>query len=176
MLTIEPNTPTRLLLESIEWLKAHYLEYTFYLERDIVWTMQNRLVQVIEEKTLPLRVFNDFKLKLSESDTALVDLVIRNEEGSAEVGVEFKFEPCHKRTDIPKSKFPVVFWDMEGVQKDVIRIQKLVSAGEVKSAFSVFVDEGGAFRHLPPHPGTEWIDWEVEVCAGSKVSVLLGRS
>lgn len=42
-----------------------------------------------------------------------------DENDIAEVAAEFKYEPSHRRNDILRSKFPVVFWNDDGVGKDI---------------------------------------------------------
>jgi len=81
-----------------------------------------------------------------------------------EIGVEY----------VP-DKFPVVFWDTEGVGKDVRRANDFVASGNARTAYAVFVDEGGAFRHRDAHPGSIWIDWEVEGAGWLRTSVLWTR-
>lgn len=82
-----------------------------------------------------------------------------NNEGIAEVVAEYKYEPSHERADIPSSKFPVVFWGKDGVGKGIHRIRKFVTEGKAKKGYSIFIDEGGYFKHREPHPGSEWINW-----------------
>ena len=54
----------------------------------------------------------------------------------------------------------VVFWTGDGsVAKDVERTREYVEQGKANAAYSVFIDEGGAFSHRNPHPGSEWRDW-----------------
>jgi len=31
--------PEQVFLSSLEWLKEHYGDFRFYLERDVVWTL-----------------------------------------------------------------------------------------------------------------------------------------
>lgn len=42
--------------EVITWLKDHYGEFEFWVERDLVWTLQSRLGQVIKKRGLPYSV------------------------------------------------------------------------------------------------------------------------
>jgi hypothetical protein len=84
----------------------------------------------------------------------------RNKEGVVYVAVEFKYEPSHERMDIPPEKFPVVFWGKEGVVKDIQRIRDFVEKGVAKKGFSIFIDEGGYFKHKEPHPDSKWKEWD----------------
>jgi hypothetical protein len=36
--------------EAIAWLQDHYSKFEFWVERDLVWTVQSRLGQVIKER------------------------------------------------------------------------------------------------------------------------------
>lgn len=145
------------------WLREHYHEHRFYTERDVVWTVQLRLLHEIENGELPLRVFNDYTI----SKGVRSDLVIMNGD-VVEVAIDFKYEPSHSRStkrggDIPASKLDpsVVFWrDNSGsVLKDVERCADYVAQGKAEVAYAVFIDEGGEFAHRAPPEGAEWRDW-----------------
>lgn len=155
---------------TLRWLQSRYSDYRFFAERDLVWTVHLRLLAKIEESGLPYRVFNDHTIRQG----LRADLVILDGD-SLEVAAEFKYEPSHERDvnlggDIWTSKFPVVFWTGEGsVQRDVQRVRDYVQRGNAKASYSVFIDEGGSFRHRNPHRGSRWTDW------GQGVWVLLSR-
>ncbi len=54
---------------------------------------------------------------------------------SIEIASEFKYEPSHRRTDEfspNKLKGDVVFWDKEGVGKDVERVRKFAEDKKAK--------------------------------------------
>lgn len=146
---------------SLRWLQDTYTEHRFYTERDIVWTIQKHISEGIERAGLPNRVFNDHTIFKG----ARTDLAILDKENSVELAAEFKYEPSHARRadrggDIWPSKFDVVFWTGDGsVQKDVARAQEYVKRRLAREALSIFVDEGGHFRHRAPHSDSEWIDW-----------------
>ena len=155
-------SPTELFENAMEWLREHYGEYRFFAERDVVWTVQMRIAAQIQNAGLAYRVFNDHTL----SKGTRADLVVLDG-GSVAVAAEFKYEPSHARStgeggDIWYTKlFPsVVLWTGEGsVAKDVQRVRQYVDEGKANAAYSVFIDEGGAFSHRDPHPGSEWQDW-----------------
>jgi hypothetical protein len=92
------------------------------------------------------------------------DLVILDSTEVVEMAAEFKYEPSHKRNDIPSRKFSVVTWGYDGIAKDMERVREFVDRGKAKVAYAVFIDEGGHFhqKHLAP-PGSEWKDWGNEV-------------
>ena len=155
-----------LFQNAMEWLLQHYVEYRFFTERDVVWTVQQRIAEEIKRTGAPYRIFNDHTvLPRIRSDLAILD------GDSVEVAIEFKYEPSHKRRadrggDIWPTKLEpsVVFWSGEGsVEKDVLRIKDYVEKKEARVAYSVFIDEGGRFRHREPHPGSQWIDCDDEL-------------
>ena len=145
------------------WLREHYGEYRFFTERDIEWTLQRHLMQAIREANLPYRVFHNHTVAKGTQ----ADLAILNADFEIEVAVELKYEPSHARStgrggDIWYTKLEpsVVFWAGEGsVAKDVQRVQQYAEEKRANAAYSVFIDEGGAFSHRDPHPGSEWRDW-----------------
>lgn len=146
-----------LILEATRWLENCYERYTFFVERDIVWTIQGYLVDCIDARRLPYRVFNDYPMIPGSRRSLSADLAIVSvATGDVLAAAEFKYEPSHSRSDILKTKFPVVFWGKDGVQKDIKRIQQFVAEGRTEFACAIFIDEGGAFRHREPHPGSEW--------------------
>jgi hypothetical protein len=49
-----------LIEEAVDWLREHYGEFEFWVERDLVWTVQTHLRQVIGERGLPYLVLNDY--------------------------------------------------------------------------------------------------------------------
>jgi hypothetical protein len=158
--------------EVIAWLREHYSEFEFWVERDLVWTVQSHLGQVIKERSLPYSVINDCPMLPSVGRARSADLVIRDAGKSVLVAVEFKYEPSHCRADLPPAKLPVVFWGNDGVAKDIKRIREFVEQGAARVAFAIFIDEGGYFRHRPAHPGAEWRDWSASHPGGHEVSVL----
>ncbi len=155
------------LFESaLPWLRENYGDFRFFVERDVVWTIQTHIIKLIEKQNLAYRVFHNFPV-LSRRTS---DLAILSRDNSIEVAAEFKYEPSHDRksTDILPTKLPVVFWE-DGVGKDMERIREFVAKGKAKVACLVFIDEGGYFRWREPFTNSEWIDWP------NGVSVLWAR-
>lgn len=161
-------TPTELFENAMDWLREHYGEYSFFTERDIEWTLQIHIMQMIQEANLPYRVFHNHTV----TNGNRANLAILNSDFGIEVAVELKYEPSHSRStdhggDIWPSKLhpSVVFWTVpeiskdSSVEKDVHRIRQYVDEGKAKAAYSVFIDEGGEFTHRDPHPGSGWRDW-----------------
>ncbi len=176
----EIKSATELFEEAIVWLRASYKQYRFFAERDIVWTVQTHIIDKIEEKGLPYRILNDYPVWRGERRSLCVDLAILSLDGVLELVAEFKYEPAHKRKDIPFSKFPVVSW-REGVLEDIERIKKFVCrdfAGDKTAdiAYALFIDEGSHFRHWEPPQGSTWQDWHVDIILGRKVWVLLSKA
>lgn len=160
--------------QAITWLRENYRYEQFFAERDIVWKIQARLIGQIDDQRLPFRVYNDYRMQPGQR----ADLAILDASEIVLVAAELKYEPAHDRSgkDIPQTKFPVVFWSGAGsVAKDVERVRLFVDLGLARVAYSLFIDEGGAFRHRPTHPGSEWIDWEPRSYSSRRVSVLWSK-
>jgi hypothetical protein len=126
--------------EVIAWLQDHYSEFEFWVERDLVWTIQSHLGQLIKERGLPYSVINDYPILPGVGRARSVDLVIRDADKAVLVAVEFKYEPSHRRGDLLPAKLPVVFWGDDGVAKDIKRIREFVEQGAARVAFAVFID------------------------------------
>jgi hypothetical protein len=163
--------------EAVDWLRENYGQFEFWVERDLVWIVQTRLRKLISDRSLPYEVFNDYPLLPGPRRARSADLVIRDATQVVLVAAEFKYEPSHRRAEFAAlpGKLPVVFWDANGVAKDVVRIQEFVEAGAAQAAFAIFIDEGRHFRHRPAHPGTAWHDWSTTQPGGESPSVLWAR-
>lgn len=153
---------TELFESTIEWLRSQYAGYRFFTERDVVWTIQLRLLEEIERTRLPYRVVHEYDMGGPRADLVILA------GGSVEVAAEFKYEPSHDRKsdrggDIWSSKLDpsAVFWsDPSGsVTTDVRRVQGYVEQGKAKAAYSIFIDEGGYFRRRGSPRGSKWMDW-----------------
>ena len=103
------KSATQLFEEAILWLRANYKNYRFFVERDIVWTIQTHVISVIEKEKLPYKVMNDYPILHGKRRSLCADIAILGLDELSELVAEFKYEPAHKREDIPRSKFPVVF-------------------------------------------------------------------
>jgi hypothetical protein len=165
----------------LEWFRLNYGNYDFFMERDVEWTLHQKFRETVASGNLPFEVFNNFPIMKGDRRGICTDLAILNMQGKVEVAVELKFEPDHQRGFGPRRNVwptrlnpSVVFWKA-GVEKDVERAQQYVSKGKAKMAVTMFVDEGGLFRHRrPPSSETKWVDWK---CGGSNprmISLLIG--
>lgn len=134
--------------DAVAWLQRHYDKVEFWTERDIVWTVQTHLRQVITDRSLPWMPLNDYPMLPRPRRSLSADLVIRDAVGEVLVAAEFKYEPSHDRIEFRAmpGKLPVVFWGMEGVAKDVVRIRE-----------------------------AEWRDWKPTQPEGRSPSVLWAR-
>jgi hypothetical protein len=153
------QTDISLFENALNWLQENYPKYRFFTERDVVWTVQTYIQNQIDLLKLPYKVFNDYPMLPGSNRHLSTDLVILTSTNVIEAAAEFKYEPSHNRIDIPKGKFPVVFWGMEGVEKDIKRIHEFVDKGKAKVAYSIFIDEGGYFSNRPPHAQSAWKTW-----------------
>lgn len=159
---------TELFENAMDWLQQHYGEYRFFTERDVEWTLQKRILEMIEGLQLPYHVVNNYTIV----DSVQTDLVIISGT-SVEVAVEFKYEPSHARStkqggDIWSTKFSstVVFWTVTenskdgSVEKDIRRVCDYVDQGRAKVAYAVFIDEGGYFHGSQDTLArSKWRDW-----------------
>ncbi len=132
---------------------------------------------MVANRGLPWIVLNDYPMLPGPRRSFSADLVTRDVNGEVLVAAEFKYEPSHRRVEFGAmpGKLPVVFWGMEGVAKDVVRIKQFVEAGIARTAFAVFIDEGRHFRHRHAHPGSEWRDWEPTRPGDGSPSILWAR-
>jgi len=162
-MTVVAERADRVLASALDWLQQNYGTFTFFAERDIVWTLQLKVRGLLQEAGLAVHVFNDYGILPGNRRSRSADLALVDDHGSVLVAAEFKYEPAHSRTDIPSSKFPVVFWGDDGVGKDVSRVREFVEKGAATVAHSLFIDEGGSFRHRSPHEGSCWVAWGGDV-------------
>ncbi len=148
----------RVTQEAMDWLRESYGRFAFYAERDAVWTLQTRLAALVEASGLGLRVFDDYLMLPGRPRPLYADLVLLGPNDNVELALEVQYEPAHWRTDILGSKLPFVFWGAD-VVNDIQRVREFERRQAAASAWSLFIDEGGHFRHRPPPPGSSWHDW-----------------
>lgn len=154
--------------ETLDWIKYDYASFNFFVERDFVWTVQKKLTQVFKEKNLPYKVINDCPIENGNHRSVCVDLAIVNfdmlpkdlicEKDTAELGIEFKFEPSKKRSDICVHKLPVVDW--RGVLNDIERVRRFVNQNKAKIGIAIVIDEYGRFKTRKDCPeNSQWLSW-----------------
>jgi hypothetical protein len=124
------HTASALLEETVAWLHENYEQFEFWVERDLVWTVQTHLRKLIGERCLSYEVFNDYPLLPGVRRALSADLVIRDPVKGVLVAAEFKYKPSHTRVEFRAmpGKLPVVVWGADGVAKDVVRIREFVEA------------------------------------------------
>ena len=149
----------KLFESAMHWLRQHYADYRFFTERDLVWTVQLRLLAEIESRALRFHVSHEYTVLPRN----IADLVILEGDDVA-VAVELKYEPDHSRSadrggDILKSKLDPSVVDWTAVENDVVKAQRYVTQRAAKVAYAVFIDEGGWGRRRPIPDGCEWRDW-----------------
>lgn len=143
--------------EAIQWHREKFHQFRSYTERDVGWTVQTRIRTILDEREPNLSVFNDPPARPGNRRARSADLALAQPSGEVDLTIEFKYEPDHRREDIPKSKLPIVEWGADWVSKDIDRIREMVTSNRVKAAWPLFIDEGGYFCHRAPHAGSEWI-------------------
>jgi hypothetical protein len=158
---------------ALRWLQENYFRFRFYTERDIVWTIQQYAIQLVENRRLNFKVYNDYPIAFHDK-CARVDLAFLDESDLIALALEFKYEPSHQRKDILPTKFPVILWDE--VKKDIERIHYFVESGKAQATCSILIDEGGYFRKRPPAERSDWIDWNHDAINRYPVALLLSKA
>jgi hypothetical protein len=126
---------------AVDWLGKHYGEHVFYVERDIIFTLQTHMVEQVRSDQLPLRVYNDFPMIAGLRRSLSADLALVATPGDRVLlAAEFKYEPCHRRLDLLKNKLPVTVWSE--IVHDTERAQQFIEPGRAKIAYAICIDEG----------------------------------
>jgi len=159
--------------DAIRWLRETYDGRPFFVERDIVYTVQLQLWRLIRQHRLDWSVFNDYPMIPGPRRHLSADIAIRSDAGEVLLAAEFKFELAHHRKDLLSHKFPVIGWG--DPLKDIARIRDFVTTGKAPVAYAVLIDEGRFFRVREAHAGSEWIDWDARTPDGQAVSILWAR-
>ena len=159
-----------LMLDGLSWLEGSYDQHRFFVERDLVWTLQRWLLRESDARGLPLRILNDYGVEAGPRRSLSADLAILGDSNVPLLAAEFKFEPSHLRNDIDRRKFPVTDWN--GICHDIERIRRWVHEGLVDESFAVLIDEGGSVRRRR-HAETDcdWVDWGPHGTDGLAVSI-----
>jgi hypothetical protein len=173
--------------EAIDWIKKNYEKFIFFKERDIVWTIQKKIIEIIKESNLPYKVYDEYPVMPGGRRSLGVDLAILKKDfiprqgTTIDVVAEFKYEPDHKREDMltffydaqgnRKTKFPLVSWK-EGIVKDIENAREYFSLKLAKTSYTIFIDEGGYFRNYAPFVGSRWIDHPFSSNQFKNVSIL----
>jgi hypothetical protein len=94
--------------------------------------------------------------------------------GEVSLGAEFKYEPCHRRPDIGKGKFPVAVWT--DVVKDTLRARQMVDRG-AEVAYAICVYEGGWSTMRDRSMFEQHREWDTDCPCGRDhpVDVLIHR-
>jgi hypothetical protein len=158
---------------SMAWFTDTYDEQPFFLERDIVYTLQRHLWELLRDRNLDWSVFNDYPMIPGRRRSLSADLAVRSARGQILLVAEFKYEPAHSRKDILSHKLPVIGW--ADALHDVTRIQRFVDEKRAPAAYAILVDEGGFFRRRDVEVGSEWRDREVRTPEGYRVSIMWTR-
>ncbi len=167
----------QLFEDAVNWLRSNYSCFNFFLERDIVWTLQTRIITEARKQQLPLSVYDNHKLPGSRR---LADLAIVNAGNSPEILVELKYEPDHNRTDITAGKLnpSKVYWNHPrdgGVEPDIARAREFVNEGIARVGCSMLIDEGSHFSGKPAPEGSRWVEWGQSPYSQARISVLIAH-
>src|SRR5688572_18986663 len=129
-----------LFRQAIEWLGASYGSHVFYFERDIVYTLQAHLTERVSAEHLPVRVYNDYPMIAGPRRSLSADLAMVSPTDEVLVAAEFKYEPCHRRLDLLKTKLPLTVW--AEIVHDTERAQQFVQERKTRVAYAICIDEG----------------------------------
>jgi hypothetical protein len=181
------KTASDIFEEALHWIIDNYEKFGFHKERDIAWTMQKKITEIITDNNLPYKVYDEYPIKPGNRRSICVDIAILDKDSipkqgnTIEVAAEFKYEPDHKRDDMltfyydsqgnKKTKFPLVFWK-DGVGKDIENSRDYFLSNLTKTSYSIFIDEGGYFHLYIPFAGSKWIDYPLNSDKTKKISVL----
>ena len=174
METTQPSRARQLFLDVLDWLRETYSDHKFFTERDVVWTVQKRLLKEASRRNLLFRVFHGYRMTSGNARSAPADLVLLGTDDRAELAIEFKYEPDHARanTEFPPTKFPVVEWNY--VIEDTERVQQFRRKGFARNVCALFIDEGRHFRRRKAPRGSRWEEWDVG--NGVRIAVLISEA
>jgi hypothetical protein len=173
-----------LFCKAMKWVKARYATYGFFAERDIVWTVQKKLLRLVSKASLPYEVINEYRMPPdpTSGQEVLVDLVIfdntteRRNTDPVELAVEFKYQWKSDREHVPRGKFPLIVWKgRSSVEEDIQKARRYHDRGLAKSALALLIDEGGHFHKNHKHPPENesvWEDWKISDSSLAPVWVL----
>jgi len=122
-----------------------YQSHIFFTERDVVWTYQTILSEIVSASLPNYKVYNDYGLLKGKNRSRSTDIVIVEEASKDKgiVAIEFKYEPNKERNDIPKGKFPVISWS--SYLEDIKRVKECVEKGKAETGIAYLFDEGNRY-------------------------------
>ena len=142
------NVAEELFRTAMREVLEKWHSYHFFTERDIEWTIQRKLIALVKGRGLDWQVFNNYAMPKQKPGEGKLqaDLAVVSETGAAKLAVEFKYEPDHKREDIPEGKLKpsVVSWPAQdsSVSKGI-----LLDAERVKTYRQNRQKRGCLLRH-----------------------------
>src|SRR5262245_32078520 len=127
------NEAAQMFEDAIRLLRDTYDDRPYFVERDIVDTVQLHLWKLVRERGLDWSIFNDYPMLPGPRRSLSADLAIRSGASHVLLAAEFKYEPAHRRSDLLPHKFPVIGWG--DPLKDISRIREFVTAGKAPVAY-----------------------------------------
>ena len=85
------NEADRLIKDALSWLQANYSDFAFFVERDVVWTLQLRLSKQIKDSNLTYRIYNDYPMLAGSHRSLSADIVILDNADRVAMAAEFKY-------------------------------------------------------------------------------------
>ena len=162
----QPKDARQLLLD-VDWLRTTYASHRFFLQRDVAWTVQKRLLDRIGPWAPDYRVIHNRKVPKGAGPQ--FDLAVVDPNDTVELALKFRFEPAEK---LEPGKFPVVVW--ADVVKDVKAVQHAANEQHTRHAYSLFIDEGGYHRARDAPPNSRWEAWDIG--QGTRIAVLISEA
>ena len=115
------------------------------------------MIAAIAKRRLDLQVSSDHLLERGPERARRADLALVDPKGRVDVALELRWEPDHRRPDLPTAKLPQVSW--KAIVGDAQRVRRWVKDGRCAVGMSVFLDEAGYYRIREAPRGTTWQDW-----------------
>jgi hypothetical protein len=146
----------RLFADTLDWLLEDYGRWRFFTGRDVVWSLQTRLLGEIERRGLGWSVAHDHGVLPGPARRFPSDLAVFDEAGGVALTVELRYEPSAVRRDLRAERLPLVEWS--DVLGDLARAERIRRGGHARDAFALLLDEGGRFRDRVAPSGATWED------------------
>ncbi|MGL4336813.1 MAG: hypothetical protein ACRCST_07950 [Turicibacter sp.] len=153
---------------AVSEIKLRYVDFLFMVERDVAWTIQRKMLELIETFGLPYEVYQDYPRDLGDRIRNHTELVIvaqgvnykdvMSGKEPVELLAKIKYEPSKYRHDVidyqlPHNKTQVIIEDIKAVEMEVHR-------KKAKTGVALLIDEGGRHRQkIGQTEHTQWREW-----------------
>lgn len=162
-----------LFLGSLEWLAHAYSCREFFVERDVVYSLQQDLRDRLAADGRGWRVYNDYPMINGPRRAFSADLAVISPTRAVVLAAEFKFEPCRRRDDVLAAKLPVTVW--ADILKDVDRVETFVRGGYATIAYAILVDEDRRYAARDTSRFSQTQQWDANPGHDHPVDVWIHR-